>query len=151
MSAEEIFCLWDEWNDIEAELAGVSPTVRVQYDAMQKAVLRDYSGPVVLPKGPTLSNAETLLERDTRTLKKALAVEEVGSENSHKKESRPNPPCLPAGLAQSSCSEPRRQSGPQYPSASRKPKPKANIQPPIGFRKDRLVRCVYRPRGFWDC
>lgn len=147
MSTEEIFCLWDEWDDIEEELAGVSPTVRVQYDAMRKAVLKHYSGPVILPKGSTFSKAETLLEQDARTLKKSLAVEEIGPQNRDKKEPALKPPCLLAGLAQSSCFEP---SGPQYPSAAKKPKPKANIQPSSGFGRDRLVRCVYRPRGFWD-
>lgn len=40
---DDTFCLWDEWYDIEEELAAVSPTVRVQYDAMRRAVLRGYS------------------------------------------------------------------------------------------------------------
>lgn len=43
MPADDTFCLWDEWYDIEEELAAVSPTVRVQYDAMRRAVLRGYS------------------------------------------------------------------------------------------------------------
>lgn len=85
MSTEEAFCLWDEWYDIEEELAGVSPTVRVQHDAMRRAVSRDCSKQSVPP--------EALLERNAPKPKMCLAVEEGGAENVHKKElgSLPNP------------------------------------------------------------
>lgn len=47
------FCLWDEWYKIEEELAEVAPTVRVQYDAMRKAVSEDYyriiGSPIEMP------------------------------------------------------------------------------------------------------
>lgn len=41
----EEFCLWDSWYEIEEELAEVSPTVRVQYDAMRRKVIEQYYGP----------------------------------------------------------------------------------------------------------
>lgn len=85
MSTEEAFCLWDEWYDIEEELAGVSSTVRVQHDAMKRAVSRGCSKPAV--------PSEALPERNTSTPKTCLVVAEGGAENVHKKESGslPNP------------------------------------------------------------
>lgn len=85
MSTEEAFCLWDEWYDIEEELAGVSPTVRVQHDAMRRAVSSDCPEPAVLP--------EASLKRNVPTPKTCLDVEEGAAENVRKKESGslPNP------------------------------------------------------------
>lgn len=88
MSTEETpksFCLWDEWYEIEEELAGIAPTVRVQYNAMRRAVLKDY-GPTIPPvKEPAVVEKEGLPERGAAALEECLVVGE-GDEDVHKKE-----------------------------------------------------------------
>lgn len=93
MSTEETssgFCLWDEWYEIEEELAGVAPTVRAQYDAMRRVVLKDCSGPTGPAKEPATGEKETPVERGTPTPNERLAVEEGDSDNVHKKEPDPS-------------------------------------------------------------
>lgn len=96
MSTEEtskIFCLWDEWYEIEEELAEIAPTVRVQCDAMRRAVLKDYSGPTIPPvKEPAVVvvvvvvvEKEGLPEPGAAVLEECLVVGE-GDEDVHKKQ-----------------------------------------------------------------
>lgn len=88
MSTEQTpgsFCLWDEWYEIEEELAEIAPTVRVQYDAMRRAVLNDY-GPTIPPvKKPAVVGKERLPERGVAVLEEFLVAGE-GDEDVHKKE-----------------------------------------------------------------
>lgn len=134
----ESFCLWDEWYGIEEELAEVAPTVRVQYDAMRKAVLNDYCG-TMTPPIEVSSGREQTNPIDESKLKTLLENHplEVGSEHKGEKMVVSNPNNSSVLSADAPCFVQANYSAPMGR--------KCSWNPAARRRKAKLRACFARP------